>query len=227
MKKINSLWIILDLIFLILFNAIFFVLGGFQHSVSVWISYGFIHFAYLMLIITPKLIRPGKSAAIFGFSLYAISSVHFLIELIVGTVFILNAMEGYKAALLVQLIITALYGIFLISHLIANEYTADAEERRQSQIEYVKIASINLKGMVEKVVDKEATKKVERVYDAIYSSPVKSYPALAQIENHILQSINELENAVSTGNKVIIISLANLLLELVNERNRMLKISNS
>jgi apolipoprotein N-acyltransferase len=225
MKKTTILWAILDLIFLIIFNAVFFVLGGFKQPASVWISYGFIHFAYLMLVFTPKLIRPGKSAAVFGFSLYVISSVHFLIELIVGTVFIVYASESYKALLLIQIIITALYGVFLISYLIANEHTADTEEKRQSQIEYVKIASVKLKGLVEKVGDKEAKKKVEKVYDAIYSSPVKSYPALAQIENHILQSIDELENAVSTENKGIIISLAGSLLESINERNRRLKIT--
>ena len=225
MKKINILWIILDLIFLIIFNTVFFVLGGFEHPASVWISYGFIHFAYLMLLITPKLIRPGKSAAIFGFSLYVISSVYFLTELIVGTVFILTALEDYKALLLIQLIITALYGVFLISNLIANEYTAETSEKRQSQVEYVKIASAKLKCLVERVGDKEAKKKVEKVYDAIYSSPVKSYPNLAQIEIHILQSINELENVISTGDNAIIISLAVSLLESINERNIRLKMT--
>ena len=46
MKKKIALWIILDLIFLIVFNTVFFVAGGADHPASVWISYGFIHFAY-------------------------------------------------------------------------------------------------------------------------------------------------------------------------------------
>ena len=55
------LWMMMDLIFIIIFNAMFFILGGTDHSVSVWISYGFIHFAYLMLIVTPFFMRRGKS----------------------------------------------------------------------------------------------------------------------------------------------------------------------
>jgi hypothetical protein len=227
MKKTNILWIILDLIFLGIFNTVFFVLSGFDHPASVWISYGFIHFAYVMLLITPKLIRPGKNSSVFGFSLFVISSVHFLIELIAGTVFILTAPEAYKALLLVQLIITALYGIFLISNLIANEHTADAVEKRQSQIEYVKNASSMLKVLIERAGNKEAKKNIERVYDAIYSSPVKSHPRLAEIESHILQSINELENAVAAGDNALIISLAGSLLKSVNERNIKLKITSS
>jgi hypothetical protein len=137
------------------------------------------------------------------------------------------ASESYKALLLVQLIIAALYGVILISYLIANEHTADAVEQRQSQIDYVKNASTKLKILIERVDDKEVKKKVEKVYDVIYSSPVKSPPDLAQIENRILQSIDELENAVSTENNITIISLANLLLESINDRNMRLKTTNS
>lgn len=223
MKKNNVLWVILDLIFLIIFNAVFFVAGGTNHNASVWISYGFIHFAYFMLLITPMLIRKGKSAVIFGFSLYSVSSIYFFAELLTGVIFILFSPENYKAALLVQLVIAGFYGIALIVNMLANEHTAEAEEKRQYEISYVKDASVRLKGLIESVSDKEAKKKIERVYDAVYSSPVKSHPNLAQMENRILESINELEDIISTENKESIISLSNSLLAAVNERNMRLK----
>jgi hypothetical protein len=223
MKKINVLWTILNLIFLVIFNALFFVLGGVEHNVSVWMSYGFIHFAYLMLLLTPKLIRKGKSAAVFGFSLYSISAVYFLMEFVAGIIFILVKPETFGTALLVQLCLAGLYGIILVANMISNEYTADAEEKRQYQIAYVKDASAKLKRLLEHISDKETKKKVERVYDAIYSSPVKSHPNLAQMEIQILQSINELESAVATGTKDDIMSLANSLLSSINERNNLLK----
>jgi hypothetical protein len=172
-----------------------------------------------MLILTPFLIRKGKSAAIFGFSIYSISAGYFLVQLVTGIVFILIAPESFNATLLVQLCIAGLYGILLISNMIANERTADAEEKRHYQIAYVKDASTKLKSILESINDKGTKKKVERVYDAIYSSPVKSHPNLAQIENQILHSINELDDAVSNGNNDVIISLANSLLSAVNERN--------
>ena len=223
MKKQNYLWMILCLIFLIIFNTAFFLLGGVERKMSVWLSYVFIHFAYFMLVITPRLIREGKSTAVFGFSLFSISSTYFLVEFFIGTFFILISLNGYKAALLIQLCIAGLYGITLISHLIANEHTADAEEKRQDQIAYVKDASAKLKGLMEVIGDKEAKKKIERVYDTIYSSPVKSHPDLAQNENHILQSIQELEYLVSTGDNEKITLLAISLLTAVNERNLRLK----
>ena len=134
MKKINILWIILDLVFLVIFNVLFFVLGGAEHNVSVWVSYGFVHFAYFMLLLTPALIHKGKSAAVFGFSLYSISAAYFLVELVTGTVFILVSPDDYVAALLVQFCFAGLYGVVLVSQIIANVHTAYAEERRQYHI---------------------------------------------------------------------------------------------
>ena len=215
-----------QLIFLIIFNVSFFVLGGVAHYISVWISYGFIHFAYFMLVLVPKFTRNGKSSAIFGFSLFAISAAYFFIVFITGMLFILTSPVNHISALLVQLFIVGLYGIIFISHMIANKNTTKAERKRQYQIAYVKDASAKLKTILESITDKDAKKAVEKVYDAIYSSPVKSHPDLMQMETSILQSINELENAVSTENKSKIISLAGSVLRMVNERNIHLKRKN-
>ena len=223
MKKKNVLWAMLNLIFLIVFNVLFFTTGKTDYNASVWLSYGFIHFAYLMLLITPYLIRKGKSSSVFGFSLYAISATYFLIELVTGIIFILVSPESYYAALWVQLCIAGLFGVMLISHMISNEYTAEAEEKRQSQIAYVKDVSAKLKSLLDKISDKETKKRIERAYDAIYSSPVKSHPNLVQMENNIIQSVNELERAVAAGHKENIISVADSLLSSINERNHLLK----
>lgn len=226
MKKTNILWLVMVLIFLIIFNVIFFMIGGFDHKSSVWISYGFIHFAYLTLLLTPVLIHSGRSVAVFGFSLYSVSLFYFLAELVVGVVFIMISLESYKIALIIQLCFAGLYGIALIFNMIANENTASVEGKRQYQIEYVKKASAELNVLLDAIGDKEANKIVEKVYDAIYSSPVKTHSNLAQIEAQILVSINSFKNAVYDGDKVQMNLLADALLISINERNRQLKILN-
>jgi signal transduction histidine kinase len=226
MKRINVLWIILDLIFLIIFNAIFFATGGIDRYLSVWLSYGFIHFAYFMLLLTAFLIRAGKSKVIFGFSLYSISAAYFLGEFVTGIVFILLSPENHKIAFLVQICIAGLYAVILVSNMIANEHTAEAEEKRQYQNEFIKNASEKIKRILDSINDKETIKKIEKIYDAIYSSPAKSHQDLTQMEDSLLLSINELDDAVSTGHKESIISLVDSLLAAINERNSWLKTLN-
>jgi len=226
MKKMNKLWVILNLIFLVIFNVIFFVLDGIKYNASTWISYGFIHFAYFMIVFTPLLIRRSKSAAVFGFSLYSISIVYFLIELVTGIVFIIISPEKYTVTLLVQLSIAGFYGLILISNIIANEHTANSEEKRQSQISFVKDSSTKIRGLLEITNDKDVKRKIEKVYDAISASPVKSYRELIEVEYNIFQGINDLEDVIRDNNKEKIISLTESLLTSVNERNMRLKTLN-
>ena len=226
MKKITILWIVSNLIILAIFNLIFFVLSSTEYNNIMWMSYGFIHFAYLMLLLTPLLIRKGKSEAVFGFSTYVVSTVYFIIALIAGLTFILLFMDEFNVALTVQLCIVGSYGVILIANLIANERTADAEEKRQPQIVYVKDASAKLKSLLENISGRDAKKSVERVYDAINSSQIRSHPNLSQLENRIIQDIDDLGYAVSLGDEEKIISKANVLLSSVNSRNMQLKMLN-
>ena len=223
MKKENILWTILNSIFLIVFNVFFFTLSGTNNLASVWISFGFIHFGYIMLLLTPRMIRSVKSSAVFGFSIYYISSIYFLLEFVTGITFIIIAHEKITISLLVQISIAMLYSIVLLSLLIANERTADTEEKRKSQINFIKVSSEKTKRLLEISKDKESKKSIEKVYDAIYSSPIKTYPELAEVEEVILASINELERYVISEDKEGIITLSNSLLSKINERNRMIK----
>lgn len=223
MKKMTALWTMLNLIFLVVFNVTFFMTGGSYHKTSAWISYGFIHFAYLILLLAPYLIRRGQSSRIFGFSIYLISTVYFLVEFITGVAFILLSPDGYTTALLVQLVLAGLYGIVLFAHMIANEHTAESEEKRQSQVSYIKKSSAELQGVLESIVDKEVKKKIERVYNELNSSPIKSHPNLELQESQILILISDLADSVSSGCKDKTISLADLLHTAINERNRHLK----
>ncbi|MDR1061626.1 MAG: hypothetical protein LBL83_10575 [Clostridiales bacterium] len=162
----------------------------------------------------------------FGFALHSVSSAYFLAELAIGAIFILISPDGYKAALLVQICAAGLYGLALIPNMLANEHTAGAEEKRSYQIDYVKKASAELKSLLDSVGDKGAKKKVEAVYDALYSSPVRSHPGLAQAEAQILMSISDLGGAVAEGNAERAAALADSLLIAVGERNRQLKMLN-
>ena len=63
MNKKSILYILLDLVFLAVFNTVFFVVGGTNHPASVWAAYGFIHFSYIMVLVTPFLVRKNSNAA--------------------------------------------------------------------------------------------------------------------------------------------------------------------
>ena len=226
MHKMNTLWTVLNAIFLAVFNTAFFAIGGAHHNATVWTSYGFVHFAYLMLLLAPRMIAEGKSAAVFGFSIYSISSLYFLAELVAGATIMSLFPQDFVVAFVVQLCLAGLYGVLLVSHVIADEHTAAAEEVRQYNISFIKEASANLKGIMDGTQGRVTRSQVERAYDALYSSPARSCEEVGQIEDRILMYIGRLGDAVASGDAGAVGSVSNSLLGAINERNARLKALN-
>ena len=226
MNKKSTLWIILDLIFLAVFNTVFFVAGGSEHTASVWLSYGFIHFSYVMVIITPLLTRKSSSADVFGFSLYSISSTYFIVEFITGLIFIFINSESYKSALIVQIIIAGIYGILLISHLIANETTADNIERHEYEVAYIKNATSKVKSYIGKSNNRNVNREIEKLYDLLHSSPTKSNVTVRSLEIEISNKIATLEDAILSSNQENIIAVCGEITLLIEERNRKIRMYN-
>lgn len=220
MNKKNHLWIILDLIFLVIFNVVFLVISGTVHPVSAWISYGFIHLSYITLLITPKLLRKSSSSSVLGFSLYSISSIYFLVEFIIGVIFIFAKSESYKVSLVVQIITFGIYAVMLISHMIANEYTDDNIVRHELELQYVKNCSAQLKGIMNQVEDKNTKRKIEKAYDTLHGSPVRSNTAAKDYELAVMDLIEALEQNIERKDLIAASTTLDKILKNVDERNR-------
>lgn len=223
MNKKHILWIILDLVFLIVFNVVFFVAGGTDHPASVWISYGFIHFSYMMLLVTPLLIRKSTNMAVLGFPLLSISYAYFMVAFVTGLVFIFIHPKSYKAALIAQVIIAGIYAVMLLLHMIANENTAESVKRHEMELKYVRDASAKLKGIMDSISDKRLCKKVEKLYDLLHSSPVKSNDSVREYELTVLDLIEELKKNIDQNDISAAETTISKIEKTANERNRCLK----
>ena len=226
MKKSKVLGSLIHLIVLALFNALYFGIGGVNHPASAWISYGFIHFSYVMVIITPYITQKGKDRATYAASMYTITSAYFAIELIVGAIIIIVAPEGHKFSLFSQLIMAAIYLIILFGNMIADEHTAKSVEKHEAELIYVKESCSMLKAIMSDISDKQLYRKIEKAYDLIQSSPVKSATNVLSIESQVISEIDNLGLAVRNGDATAISASADKIARLANERNRLLRLSN-
>ena len=225
MNKQNVLWVLLDLVFLVVFNIVFFVVGGTEHEPSAWLSYGFIHFAYLMVVVTPFLTRKSSSSSVFGFTLFAIAVSYFLVELVVGVVFCILNMADYKVALVTQVVLAGIYLAILLSNLIANEETADALQVKESEVAFIKTGTIRLKGLLSSTGDKQTDKAIETAYDTLRSSPTSSDPSVRQYELAILDDIDGLEAAINNNDLQNARGLAERITSNANERKLHLRLT--
>ncbi|MCL1943705.1 MAG: hypothetical protein FWF54_09205 [Candidatus Azobacteroides sp.] len=227
MKRINILWLLLDSLFLIVFNLLFFMFGDDGESkTSVWICYGFIHFAYFALVLTPFLVRKGSAETNYRRPLYTVTTSYFLVELLVGVTLILIAPETVKVTIVIQVVLATMFLGWLLAHLIVNEHTTDNVERREAELQYVKRSSAKLQSILQQITDHAVAKKVERVYDLMRSSPVRSNTDVRSLEQQVISEIEQLGNIVSQNETEQIVSITDKIYQLANERNRQLKISN-
>ena len=200
MFQIKDLHAGLTLVFLIVFNAVFFIVGGTVRTTGEWISYAFIHFSYLMLLLTPKLINNSSITSTLGVSVYFISFLYFVITLLVGCVFVLVRPENYIPELVTYIIISGVYFVVLLTSLIANEKTVEAEEEHRQDMLFVSNATNLIKQINAECTGTTIEKNVERLYDLIRTSQVKSDPSVWDEENVILQELNQLATTISETN---------------------------
>lgn len=225
-KKRIVLYLLLGLIFLAVFNTVFFLVGGTDHPVSVWISYGFIHLAYFMMLLTPILTRKVDNPAVLAFPLATVSLIYFLVEFAAGLVFIFLKLDNYKIPLIVQLVIFAIYAVILIANLIANEHSADSEAGSKKEIGFVKDSASRVKALMDKFPDKKVNKEVEGLYDLLHSSSAKSDPSVATLEREITNGIEGLESAALAKDSALASEYIRQLTQRVEERNRRLGLLN-
>lgn len=146
--------------------------------------------------------------------------------LIVGVVFIALSPESITVALLVQVTIAAIFAILLLTNLIANEHTADNIERHEVELKYVKESSSRLNALLKQISDNAIRKKVEKAYDLIHSSQVKSSNNVKSIEQDVMCEIDNLEKALQNNSFENIQMIVDKICILANERNRQLKLLN-
>jgi hypothetical protein len=212
---------------------------------TIWISYGFIHFAYALLLLTPLFIKRGSASYIYSRPIYAITISYFLTELITGITLILRASviinttydspvitfflaipDSFSHTVIIHVILTGIFLAWLISNLIANEHTANSVQRRKMELQYVKESSSRINSILRQVTNKPAAKKIERVYDLIHSSPVKSSTGVHSLEEEIIDNISLLENAVKQDNIEQVGLITDKIQQLAENRNNKLKLLN-
>jgi len=227
MKRINILWLLLYSLFLIIFKFLFYTLGDVKnYNSSVWISYGFIHFAYFLFLATQLFVRKGKYSHTYDKPLYIITATYFIVELIAGITLILVAPETVKVTIIIQVVLAVAFIAWLLIYLIANEQTAASVERHETELQFIKQSSAQVKAILEQITDKQTAKKVEQLYDLLKSSQVKSHSAVRPLEEEVLSEIRNLDRAANSNDLTQISTLADKISKSTENRNRELKLLN-
>lgn len=222
MTKKNVLTAITDSVFVIAFNVLFFVNGGIHHVPSTWICYGFLHFAYLMVLLTPIFETKGKTAYLSKLTTYSISFLYFFIELVLAITVFEKEMDKTKVIISVQTIFTSLYFILLLSNLLANDSIAKKQERHDIENDFIKTISSRVKYIENIATDSNLKNKINNLYYSMHSSPIRTSTKVAAYETKIYELLDNLESLVD-NDKFAALEKVREIEQMLTKRNFMLR----
>lgn len=223
MKKRNFLIILLDSIFIVAFNILFFLNKGIHNSSTMWTCYGFLHFSYLMLIITPFIASKGKESGISEASVFSISFSYFIIEFITTLIVYFSNTEKIKLLLSINIIVTAAYFILLIINLLIDDKIENKQIKHDIENSFIKDSSQKLKYIQSIASENSIQIGINKIYNLAHSSPIKSDSSVQIYESDIMKCIDILESNVANSNNEEIQKNINEIERLFTKRNFQLK----
>lgn len=219
--KNKALSIIKNVVPVILFNIIFFVTWGFDNPASVWVSYGLIHFAYAMLVVSSMFNKASAKNVFFSFTNNSISLIYCILEFIAGLVFIILRLETVNISLYVQLPLLAIYTVAIIYNIFFNDKTEANTVSRQLEIDFIKTCTMKLDLVLTKQLDENAKKALVKARELMSTSPCKSYEQVKPIEEQILLLLEKISEEPAESDRIE--NLASLLIDSINKRNITIK----
>lgn len=222
MKKRNIFTIILDTVFIIAFNVLFFLTRAYNIGTSIWVCYGFLHFSYFMILITPFLEAKGKTSNTSKLTTYGISICYFLVELIFILILYSKNFDKPVFVICINIIITVVYLITLMTNLLVNDSIAKKQSDHDNQNNFIKRISAKVKFIESIVTDNSLKGKVNDLYYTIHSSPIKTESDVAEYEEKIEKLLSELENYADKDVSTALNKIEEIYCVL-NKRNLLLK----
>lgn len=210
-------------VFLILINIGLFSLAAIKLT-SFWISWIFIHIAFLIFAGILIFSAPEQRKLKFAYSETAVAAYYFIIELIAGYVLLTYFVFMPVISFVIQTVILA---VFLIAFFMLKGMNRDIDRKEDAAKADLRQFQAILEFMkdVQSQVDYSAPykKTIQHAYDAISGSQVKSSPAVYEVEKNIWDLIGQLKKEVAAENEERINALCRDIENQTAERNRRLR----
>ena len=223
--KTTLIRIVFTLVFLVVFNTLFFLLSGTDNPTSVWVSYAYIHVAYFTILFLPVLKTKGDASYYLSSVLYGQAITYFILELIAGMVFIADRMESPVWSLVVQTALWLIFVVLILGNAWANQATAQSLEKRKQDIDAYQSMRMSLKRLMAKTDKPELKRLIADCSDKLEASSSRQTQESEKIDIEIEQAIASLRQSITDGDVEESTSLARQLAGLIEERKTILKYS--
>ncbi len=213
------------LIFIALFNICFFTLNGPLETInaSEWISYFFIHVAYVCLISAHKWGKQAQGLTVLKATQYISAIVYFFAQLALGIACIVVAPESLTWPLILQCVLFALFLIVQLTTVLSNNSTTVSIQKQRAEAIYIGSLADQIRTRMRDIENPELKKKVMRCYDALNNCSIESFPEAAQAETALKNAVASLCAVIESGDQSQIEKSTTTVLYAIQDRNTIIQ----
>ena len=213
-------WIMTAIIYAIVFavfNLLVFVIAKEKNGVF-WMSYAFMCLAFVIQIVSMLLaLRTLETETVFMGIPLAFAAIF------VGAVFMFFQNAPFKLALVLQVLVLAVYVIVAILALMSRDVVQDVNDNLKENVEAIKTLTVDVDVFIPQVNDPALKKALKKLSETIKYSDPMSNAAVADIEDQIMQTVNELRINIENSRNTEAIQTCKDIEVLFMQRNSLLK----
>ena len=213
---------LIKLVLLAIFNISFFTVTKAECTVPMWISYSFIHFAFIMFFLSPLFTKKSKSRHVAIESVALITALYFIATLAVGLFFLVHPyLVLYQYS--IESFITGVYLIVLIISIVINNNIAKNENQSEEEKLFINNIFVKAEFLKTKTTDASIIKQLEDLQEESRYSSTKSSLSVKEYEKQILSNLDEITLNIEKLNTEELVSNVSKTRDLLKQRNLVLK----
>lgn len=223
MKVNKILFGVIEAIVFAVYNLIVFISTP-NMSATFWVAYAFtvLSFASLACVIVFNGIN--KDNVIYGFSIYAVNIAYLVLQIIVGSIFIVFSAISVKITIVTEVVLLSVFLVITLFLLLGKGNGQKLDADTKDKVLFVKLLSNDIAVLIDKTSDTTILSRLEDLKDAIDASDPMSHTSLALVDQKISNKIANLSDIVSANDAVKVGAVIDEIEQMLAERNRKCKI---
>ncbi len=227
MKKNFKYFALIWAVGFVLFNAITFLIPNeifgitrFDKAVF-WIAYALIAAAFAMQLVTAYTFAKNseKEKTFLKVPVLKIGYCAVVVSLVVGLAFMIFPVLPAWVGAIVCLLVAGYFIIACVRASAAATVVSDVEEKVKQKTSFLRSATVEAEDIMARAATPKIKEETKKVYEALRFSDPMSAPELESLEREISVGLNDLKQAVSSGDNKKVSIISESLLLTIKERN--------
>lgn len=223
-KKTNGMIGAIYFIVFFVMNFLIFLIFDEKNGVF-WTSYAFMCIAFIVQIVSMFLAVRGLDveAIFFGIPLATLSLFYFFAAIFTATVFMIFQNAPMKLAVVLQVLILAIYAVVAIIALMSRYVAQDVSDNVRVGVTAIKTMQVDVEMMMSQAKDATLKNSLRKLSETIRYSDPMSNDAVINIEDQIMQALAELRVLCENNMTMDALNTCKSVEMLFMQRNRLLK----